>query len=165
MKNKAIKLDQPAIIKHALFSRFIVEGIVCVFIILWFYVGITKLIDYRSMILQMEMNPFPIFSNNAKLIGWGVPIVEVLVATILVVPRLRLVGLWSSFVLMVVFTGYVIFLMIKMPTLPCTCGGIISTLTWTQHLVLNIMLVAMAFLAIFVSRRIWKQSRRGNSTS
>jgi putative oxidoreductase len=146
----ALKLSQISSFKY---SNAIKEGLTAIFIILWLYVGITKLIDFRSMYLQMNLSPFAFFRNFDNEIAVGIPSIEILIGIILILKKTRLVGFYASFVLMIIFTAYVVFLMIKMPKLPCTCGGIISQLNWTQHLILNIALTFVALFGIALHRK------------
>lgn len=132
-------------------SKFYQELITAIFIILWLYVGITKLIDYRSFEIQMSISP--IFHKSAKLVTFGVPLLEILVGFSLIAKKTRIIGYYLSFVLMIIFTIYVAYLMIFIPNLPCSCGGIISSLGWTQHLILNITLTILALIYIITFHR------------
>ncbi len=127
------------------------EAVTAIFIILWIYTGISKLIDWRSVSLQMMTNP--IFKGMPKLATFGGPVLELCLAILLVFKRTRLLGFYLSFVLMSFFTFYVSYLMIYLPTLPCSCGGVISSLNWTQHLVMNILLTIISVSAIILYRK------------
>lgn len=129
----------------------LLETLTAIFIILWIYTGITKLIDFRSTTWQMVVNP--IFRNIPWAAVWVGPALELIAAILLVIKRTRTLGFYLSFVLMLFFTFYVGYLMFFLPNLPCTCGGVISSLTWGQHLAMNIVLTILAFLGIRIQRK------------
>jgi hypothetical protein len=37
---------------------------------------------------------------------------------------------------------------------PCSCGGLIQSLTWGEHLLFNLFFIALAFIAIVLNRLI-----------
>lgn len=129
-----------------------IEVVVTILIVLWFYTGIAKLLGYRSFQLQMHQNR--LLYRYADLITFGIPILEIAIGFLLVFGKTRRVGLLASSVLMVIFTVYVAYLMLYIPNLPCSCGGIISSLNWPQHLMLNIALTILAAAAFILSRKI-----------
>nr|WP_276834881.1 MauE/DoxX family redox-associated membrane protein [Chryseobacterium cucumeris] len=57
-------------------------------------------------------------------------------------------GLIGSFVLMLIFTGYIALLLSKSKNLPCSCGGILEKMSWNQHLYFNIGCVTLSAIAL-----------------
>jgi hypothetical protein len=53
--------------------------------------------------------------------------------------------------MMLLFTGYTMAIVFFAPYRPCSCGGVISLLSWEQHLALNILLLLLAVLIIVLS--------------
>lgn len=143
------------------FSAILLETLTAIFIILWIYTGITKLIDFRSATWQMMTNP--IFRDIPWAGVWVGPSLELVAALLLVIKSTRTIGFYLSFALMLFFTFYVGYLMIFLPNLPCTCGGIISSLTWGQHLAMNIVLTILAFIGVLFQRRRNRFSTKVNA--
>jgi len=98
--------------------------------ILFLYAAIEKLIVYDKFVKQLIQTPFKDFAHT---LAWLVPIVEISIALFLIFYRTRLAGLYSSFFLMLFFTGYVYYLLAFAPHLPCGCGGVIEKLGWKGH--------------------------------
>jgi len=132
------------------------EGIVALLIILWIYTGISKLGEQFNFMYQLRKQPF--FENIALLLSYAVPIIELIVAVLLVIKKLRAIGLWASFILMMSFTIYVAFVLSFAKQLPCQCGGIIDSLDWKQHLILNIILTIISLIGILLNNKL----KRGN---
>ena len=117
-------------------------------IFLFTYTGITKLIDhsiFKSSILQS-----PIISNNATVISWLIPLLELSIVVMLAFGKYRQKGFLFSLVLTTVFTIYIAYMILFIPHLPCSCGGILKELTWGNHLLFNsffILLILISYLS------------------
>jgi uncharacterized membrane protein YphA (DoxX/SURF4 family) len=114
--------------------------------ILFVYTAVSKLIHLDLFQWRLELMPY--ISPYASLISWGVPFLELVIAGLLWFPRYRLLALYSSLVLLGVFTSYIIVVLKYSDSIPCSCGGVISTLGWTDHILFNITFMFMALLGI-----------------
>ena len=101
----------------------------------------------------------------ASLVSWAIPLLELTVALLLIWKKTRLMGLYGAMGLMLLFTGYTLAIIFIAPYRPCSCGGVISLLSWEQHLVLNLVLLLLVLMAIWASRKHkgirWKKTRQG----
>lgn len=126
----------------------IVEVISALLIILFIYTGLNKIMDYNTFLLQVGRSPF--LEKYNKLIAITLPPSELFIALSLVFKRSRLLGLHLSFFLMTLFTGYVWVMLNYAYDLPCSCGGIISSMDWHDHLIFNFCFTILALVAIFL---------------
>lgn len=126
----------------------LVEAICALLVILFIYTGLSKLIDYEKFKFEMGRSPF--IQNMSEYIAIMLPPGELLIATSLIVKRTRLIGLYSSFFLMSLFTGYVWIMLHESYYLPCSCGGILSIMSWNDHLLFNIFFTALAMTALML---------------
>jgi len=62
--------------------------------------------------------------------------------------RFRLLGLYASFSLMVMFTAYIIAITKFSDYIPCSCGGVLQNMSWNQHLIFNIGFILLAVAGI-----------------
>jgi len=129
----------------------IIEIIAILFMILFLYTGISKLMDHNVFKAQLEESP--VMGPFSAIIAWGLPLLEILIAIILLLPVYRLKGLYASLFLMIVFTIYVIVLVSFSDQLPCSCGGILQELSWKQHIVFNCLFTGLAAWAIWLYRQ------------
>src|SRR4051812_10049226 len=111
----------------------IVEIIACLLIILFVYAAVTKLIDYDKFTVQIGQSP--ILTRWAGILAWLVPLIEIIISLFLALERTRLTGLYCSFGLLTMFTIYIIIASRFSDFVPCSCGGVIENMTWSQHLV------------------------------
>jgi len=132
----------------------IVEIISMLFVILFLYTGISKLMEYS--VFKEQIADSPILQPIAPFIAWALPLTEFLVCLLLIIPRWRLKGLYASLLLMIAFTLYIGAIMTFNKELPCSYGGIISDLSWQGHLIFNSIFILLAFAGVLLERKIRK---------
>ena len=130
----------------------IVEIIALLFVILFLYTGISKLMEYS--VFKEQLAESPILKPVASIIAWLLPLTEFVISILLFIPPWRLKGLYASLVMMLLFTLYIIAIMSFNEELPCSCGGIIELLSWQGHLVFNSIFIILAIIGILFERRI-----------
>ena len=132
------------------------------FIVLLTYAGLTKFLEGHRFYDNLRNSPIIGGETLASLASWMVPLAELAVALLLVKSRTRLIGLYGALGLMLLFTGYTVAIVFIAPYRPCSCGGVISLLSWEQHLVLNVVLLLLALLAIWFSPKhknmLWERT-------
>lgn len=133
-------------------KRTLVEIIALLFVILFLYTGIAKLMEFDVFYEQLMDSPILAFA--APLVAWGLPLTEFILSIALFIPKYRLFGLYAAFILMILFTAYVGILLSISTELPCSCGGIIGELSWPAHLVVNITLIGLALTGIILAKKI-----------
>jgi uncharacterized membrane protein YphA (DoxX/SURF4 family) len=132
----------------------IVEIISLLFIILFLYTGISKLMDYAVFKEQIATSPL-----LAPISGWIailLPAIEIMLSVILFIPRWRLKGLYASLVLMIMFTGYIIAILTFNEHIPCSCGGVIELLSWKGHIAFNSAFIGLALAGIALGKGMKK---------
>lgn len=124
------------------FSVIIPECISAVLILLFIYTATSKLLSHNSFVFTLSQSPS--LQQYSIPLSWIIPFIEILISFFLFVPRLRKNGLLFSVLLMTAFTVYISYMVAFTPRLPCSCGGIIKSLTWKEHLLLNISFIVIA---------------------
>lgn len=127
--------------------EWLIKSIVYVFAILFIYAATSKLLDFETFTVQLAQSP--LLSAYAGVIAWLVPGIEILIAGLLVFPRFRHFALYACFTLMVMFTAYIFIILNFSDFIPCSCGGVLEKLSWTQHLIFNIVFIVLAGVAVF----------------
>jgi hypothetical protein len=140
----------------------IVEIISALLIILFIYTGINKIMDFTKFKYEMGRSPF--IQNMAGFIAYTLPPGELLIALALILKRTRLLGLYLSLFIMALFTGYIWLMLNYAYDLPCSCGGIISKLSWDDHLKFNAVFTGLAMIGIILQVSII-QAKKNNVTT
>jgi uncharacterized membrane protein YphA (DoxX/SURF4 family) len=126
----------------------IVEIISILYILLFVYAAVSKLLDFENF--QVQLGQSPLLSAFAGVVSYAVPIVELFIALLFIFPKYRLGGLFSAFSLMVLFTTYITIILNFSSFIPCSCGGILEKMGWTEHLIFNLVFVVLAFIGILL---------------
>ncbi len=129
-----------------------INSISFLFIVLFVYAAISKLIDFETFTLQLAQSP--LLSAYAGIIAWLVPGLEIALAALLVFEKFRMPALYASFTLMVMFVTYIFIILNFSDFVPCSCGGVLENMSWTQHLIFNAVFILLAATAIFFSVQI-----------
>lgn len=121
-------------------------------IFIFSYTGISKLTNVT--VFQTDMSK-SIFIPELMIVplSYFVPIAEAFLSIGLLTSRYFKVSLLLSSLLMWLFTIYVAFLYFFSPDIPCSCGGIISSLSWPQHIILNVVLSLILTLSYLIKLR------------
>lgn len=139
--------------------RFTTELTVFLLVLLFAYACTSKFLDYERFVFQMKLSPFPPVRIGASFLGWFVPTVELTIVLLLLFPKAKLKGLYASLVLLSFFELYIFGMLLSGTHLPCTCGGVISKLSWKGHLFFNAFFIVITAMAI----RNLKQHMRHSS--
>lgn len=123
-----------------------VEMISSLFILLFVYTAVSKFLDFDSF--KAVITQSPLIGSFAYVIAWLLPTLELWVAGLLFIERTRPAGLYAALILMIGFTGYIIYMLLFSSHLPCSCGGVIKYLSWRSHIFFNVFWILLAVLAI-----------------
>jgi uncharacterized membrane protein YphA (DoxX/SURF4 family) len=128
------------------------ECISALLILLFLYASVSKFLDFKTFIKEMNNQPLP--NSWTPFLVWFIPCSEILLSIALIFERTRLLGLYGSLVLMGLFTIYATLILVHVFSyVPCSCGGVIKRLTWRQHLVLNLFFVTLSVVGVIAQRR------------
>ncbi len=128
-------------------------------VLLFIYACASKLLDIQQFIHDMHNQPFPVWFSNFLIVA--VPFSEILISACLLFRKSQRVGLIASVILMFLFTLYATLVLLHIfSRVPCSCGGVIKHLTWTQHMILNLFFTGLAITGIILS----KPTRQKQST-
>ncbi|QLL57794.1 MauE/DoxX family redox-associated membrane protein [Empedobacter falsenii] len=116
------------------------------YISLFVYAAVSKLIDFETF--QTQLGQSPLLASYAIPISYGVIILELLTAVLLMFERTRKLALQISLFLMTIFTTYIIIILNFTDFTPCSCGGVLEKLGWTEHLIFNLVFVGFALCAL-----------------
>jgi len=117
-------------------------------VLLFAYTATSKFLDYDKFVFQMRLAPLPVMKSAAPVLGWLMPVIEILIAAGLLTSRLRLKALYAAVILLFVFECYIAGMLLTGQHLPCTCGGIVSSMSWKQHLLFNAAFIIAGIIAI-----------------
>lgn len=121
------------------------------YIVLFVYTATSKLIHLDQF--GEQLGRFPYISPFAPWIALGVPLVELAIVGLFLVPKLRMKALYASVSLMALFTIYIVTVLKFSDSIPCSCGGVISSMGWTAHILFNVAFIVLGLLGILLMGR------------
>jgi hypothetical protein len=116
-------------------------------VILWAYASFSKLLYFNHFRQSMLTQVFPRWIS--KIFVYLIPLLEIAFIALLVIPETRLLGMYASMFLMILFTLYVggaVFHIYDRH--PCACGGLFGRLGWYKHFKVNIVLTLIALAGV-----------------
>ncbi len=132
-------------------SSAITTTVSLLFIVLFVYAAASKLLDFENFKVQLGQSP--LLSAFASWLVWFVPAMEIILSLFLVFSKHKFWSLLAAYNLMVMFTVYIYIILNFASFVPCSCGGILEKMGWTEHLVFNLGFVVLALIAIFMNNK------------
>ena len=132
--------------------------IICALLVFLFaYAAISKLLDYSTFRVQLSQSPY--ITRFANAIAWVLPVVELTLAVSFAFSSLRLYALYAALFLLSLFTAYLVAMLNFSYYIPCSCGGLLSSLSWKQHIVFNIVFIILSLTGIrlYVTEKLPKK--------
>ena len=130
------------------------DFIAAVLIFLFVYTAASKLItidQFKTIISSSSL-----LHEHAGLLSWFIPAAELVASLLLFLPFSREYGFLFSSILMAIFTLYVAYMLLFSPDLPCSCGGVIKQMSWSQHLIFNIIFFFLSIIGWRINRNLNK---------
>ena len=139
--NKKFHISRPNIDK-----QFCVNAIALVCFVLFIYASAAKLFNHEQF--ERQISQMPTFSGIAALVAWVIPGIELAVCGLLAFNMTRLIGLVLSFVLLAIFTLYILIILNFAEQLPYSDGSMMDSLGWKGNLALNLLFIGLSYLGM-----------------
>jgi hypothetical protein len=66
---------------------------------------------------------------------------------------------------MIAFIIYIIAIILTNDQLPCSCGGVLEELSWSQHIVFNSIFILLGITAIIIESKLKRLKEELNNVS
>ena len=138
------------------FKKITVDIICLLYVLLFVYAAVSKLIDFENF--QVQLGQSPLLGAFAGVLVWAVPIAEIVISVLLLIKPTKYPGLLLSFCLMTCFSAYIYIILNFSESIPCSCGGILEKLGWKEHLWFNVFFVVLSAIGIWLTNN-WNRSK------
>lgn len=127
--------------------KLFVDITIALLIVLFLHTALSKFLDFKGFVFDLNNQPFP--NNFTPFLSWFIPSAELAIVVLLLFERTRSAGLLASLILMAAFTIYTSLVLLDFfDYVPCSCGGVVRYLNWTQHFFFNLFFVVITSVAI-----------------
>lgn len=116
--------------------------------------------DYQKFSVQIGQSP--LLTGFGGSIPWLVISIEILISGMLLIPYLRFMAFFAAFSLMTMFTAYIVAILNFSSYVPCSCGGVLEKLGWTEHLIFNTGFIVLGFAGIVLQAEERKAEKTRN---
>ncbi|MFT3793755.1 DoxX family protein [Flavobacterium sp.] len=130
-------------------KRIAVLIISLLYILLFVYASVSKLLDFENF--QVQLGQSTLLGFFAGFVSYAVVVTELVIAGLLVFTVTRTLALYLGYSLMVLFTLYIYFILHYSSNVPCSCGGVIEKLSWDEHLLFNVGFVALGAIGLLLT--------------
>ena len=134
-------------------SASISKALLFYFILLLSYAALSKITEGNSLYISLINAPLYLSSELAVFGQWLIPITELVLAISISFKSTRKIGYLGIallFILLSVYAGWITWFL---PNKPCSCGGLISLLSWKQHVVFNLLNLILSLIAWYLTQR------------
>ena len=132
------------------FTRHFRAAAVALLVLLFVYAAAAKLFDLRLFHAQLYNQSFP--HKLADVLYYAIPVTELVTAGLLLFRATQRTGLWLSLWLLSAFTGYTVLVLAGWwKKVPCSCGGILSGMSWGGRLVFNIIFLCLNLIILYLT--------------
>lgn len=115
-------------------------------ILLFTYAAVSKVLDFQNFRIQLGQSP--LLTIYAGFISYFIPALEIVLSICLMIPRFRKPAIATSCFLMFLFSVYIVMILNFTSFVPCSCGGVLEKLGWTEHLIFNAVFVLLGLISI-----------------
>jgi len=129
-------------------KKYLVDVLVFLFILLFVYAAVSKFIDFEEF--QHQLGQSPLLGSYAHIVVWLVPLSELIVALMMIFKSTQRFAIFTFYTMMVMFTVYIVIILNFTSFIPCSCGGVLEELGWTEHLIFNLVFVLLAMVALWM---------------
>ena len=139
-------------------NRYVLNDLIYLLLIaLFIYTAVSKVYELEIFHEQMLNQPLPHWLTTR--LSWLIPSIEIVTVVLLAIERTRLYGFIISFALLGAFTLYVLLVLVHFfDRVPCSCGGVLQSMTWEAHLAFNIIFFLLAFAGLRLEQMRLKNS-------
>ncbi len=130
---------------------YITEVLAALLILLFVYTALSKLINVNTF--ENALSESPVLDKYAHSIAVILPLTELITSVLLFIPAHREKGFVLSFFLLFSFTFYIACMLLFALPLPCSCGGVLQSLTWPQHLIFNCFFTFLSALGWLIESK------------
>ncbi|SIS67349.1 hypothetical protein SAMN05421788_101550 [Filimonas lacunae] len=127
-----------------------VEGVNSLLVFFFTIICMYKMMNVRAMRHDMLNQPLPLWLS--KVLIWIILLYEIVLVVLLLKRSTRKLGMYVALFLFVVYTIYTLLIINNFfAYVPCSCGGVVRFLSWSQNLWLNLCFLLLIVIAIVFS--------------
>lgn len=122
--------------------------------LLFFYAAVSKLDEYA--IFRMQLQKFPLALPLVKHQAWLVPVIEMTIASFLLLPALQVKGLFSALFVLSLYTIYLTCMPGNRFSIPCRCGEPWQSFSLRSNIIFNLFCVLTTGIGVVLCGKVMR---------
>lgn len=126
-------------------KNIISEIVVFILILTWVYTFASKVFDFETF--ERQIRGAYLLSAFGKL-PYILQMIHLGIVLMLLNKNWRKLGLAASMVVLVLYTGYLIYVLKLAPSIPCSCIALFNWMNWNDQLYFNLIILAVNIIGL-----------------
>ncbi|REC61808.1 hypothetical protein DRF65_13805 [Chryseobacterium pennae] len=127
-------------------KNIISEIVVFILILTWVYTFASKVFDFETF--GRQIRGAYLLSSGGNLLPYILQLVHAGIILMLLNKSWRRLGLITSMVVLVLYTGYLIYVLKFAPSIPCSCIALFNWMNWNDQLYFNLIILAINIIGL-----------------
>ena len=133
-------------------SKSLIRLIAVSLALLFFYAAVSKLDEYA--IFRMQLQKYPLALPLVKQQAWMVPVIEIVIASVLLLPGLQVKGLFSALFVLSIYTIYLTCVPGDRFSAPCRCGEPWPSFSLRSNIIFNLFCVLATGIGVVLCGKV-----------
>ena len=129
-------------------KNLIAEIIIFLLLLMWAYTFVSKVLDFDTF--RRQINGAYLLSSLGSPLPYLLQVLHLSLVVLLIKKSWRKIGLITSLSLLVLYTGYLIYILKFAPSIPCSCISLYSRLNWDDQLLINFAVLALNIIGLIM---------------
>ncbi|OCA77124.1 hypothetical protein BBI01_01280 [Chryseobacterium artocarpi] len=127
-------------------KNIISEIVVFILILTWVYTFASKVFDFETF--ERQIRGAYLLSSGGNLLPYILQLVHAGIILMLLNKNWRRLGLITSMVVLVLYTGYLVYVLKFAPSIPCSCIALFNWINWNDQLYFNFIILAINIIGL-----------------
>ncbi|WP_349815573.1 MauE/DoxX family redox-associated membrane protein [Chryseobacterium sp. Marseille-Q3244] len=129
-------------------KNLIAETIIFLLLLMWAYTFASKVLDFDTF--RRQINGAYLLSSMGSALPYCLQLLHLLLVLLLLKKSWRKIGLITSLSVLLLYTGYLIYILKFAPSIPCSCISLFRGLNWNDQLWINLAVLTLNIIGLIM---------------
>lgn len=129
-------------------KNLIAETIIFLLLLMWAYTFVSKVLDFDTF--RRQINGAYLLSYLGSPLPYILQLLHLSLVILLLKKSWRKLGLITSLSVLLLYTGYLIYILKFAPSIPCSCISLFRGLNWNNQLWINLAVLTLNIIGLIM---------------
>ncbi|MDR6546481.1 NAD/NADP transhydrogenase beta subunit [Chryseobacterium rhizosphaerae] len=129
-------------------KNLIAEIVIFLLLLMWAYTFASKVLDFDTF--RRQINGAYLLSSLGSALPYVLQVLHLSLVVLLIKKSWRKIGLITSLSVLLLYTGYLIYILKFAPSIPCSCISLYSGFTWNDQLLINFAVLVLNIIGLIM---------------